>query len=145
MSLIRRRALLAASMQSGGGGGTYDEFFGNIPPESTTFEFPLYITVPFVSIEEYGRVYEKQGDIVNQLVDWFFANADVYEDRFYISYELYEPDIYINGEKIECMFAEKTTYDEDFYYITCMSQRFDNFANTCDILLPENKFRISVG
>lgn len=138
----RRRALLAAS-QSSGGGGTYDEFFGNIPPESTTFEFPLYITVPFVSIEEYGRVYEKQGDIVNQLVDWFFANADVYEDRFYISYELYEPDIYINGEKIEWMFAEIMVGAQEAF-ITLISQRIDNSNVFCDISLLDNKIIIGI-
>lgn len=142
---MRRRALMAASMQSGGGGdGIYDEFFGNIPPESTTFEFPLYITVPLVSIEEWGRAYEKQGNIVNQLVDWFFANADVYEDRFYTVYELYEPDIYINGEKIENMYAEKHFSEEGFPTITCISKRFDNSNIMCDILLQDNKIEIWV-
>lgn len=141
---MRRRALMAASMQSGGGGGdgTYDEFFGNIPPESTTFEFPLYITVPFVREESGLRVYEKQGDIVNQLVEWFLANADVYEDRGFTTYELYNPDVYINGEKIEYMYAEVFGGVFEYSGIILISQIFDDSNAWCYIDFSDNKIEI---
>ena len=53
-----------------GGDYTYDEYFGLIPPESKTFEFPLYITVPFVEVNgiyiEYST--NNDDDICKQLL-----------------------------------------------------------------------------
>ena len=89
-------------------GGTYDEYFGQIPPESTSFEFPLYITVPFVEINAVGqRIYERQSDdIALQLREWFFENAEYIDDYFISYYELYTDNIYINGVRINKMSAE---------------------------------------
>ena len=86
-------------------GGTYDEYFGQIPPESTSFEFPLYITVPFVATNTVGqRIYERQSDdIALQLRAWFFENADVYHEVFVEIYELRPDNIYMNGRKVTYM------------------------------------------
>lgn len=140
---MRRRALLAAS-QSSGSGGTYDEFFGNIPPESTTFEFPLYITVPFVETENTFRVYQKTDDIIGQLKEWFFANADVYENMFIDVYELYDPNVYINGEKIEFMYADVFGSDFEHSTIECTSQIFNGSTCWCTIFSVDNKIDIRV-
>jgi hypothetical protein len=97
---MRRRALLAAS-QTGGGGGTYDDIFGEIPPESTEFGWPLYITVPFNSqTDSYRYYYKEPSSIVGQLYNWFFENAEVTEHIFETYYDIYDPDIYINGVKV---------------------------------------------
>jgi len=99
---MRRRALLAASQTgTGGGGGTYDDIFGEIPPESTEFGWPLYITVPFDSQTDSLRYYYKEpSSIVSQLYDWFFENAEVTEKFPETYFDIYDPDIYINGVKV---------------------------------------------
>lgn len=89
------------------GGGTYDDYFGQIPPESTSLEFPLYITVPFVETNDGYRLYERQADNLSlQLREWFFENAEYIDDYFTSSYELYPDNIYINGVKVNIMGAE---------------------------------------
>ena len=85
-------------------GGTYDEYFGQIPPESTSFEFPLYITVPFVEVYDDTRYYKRQADNLSlQLREWFFENAECTEDFFETYYELYPDNIYLNGVKVRNM------------------------------------------
>ena len=85
-------------------GGTYDEYFGQIPPESTSLEFPLYITVPFVEANDVYRLYERQADNLSlQLREWFFENAECTEDFFETYYELYPDNIYLNGVKVRKM------------------------------------------
>ena len=80
----------------------YDEIFGKIPPKSTTFEFPLYLTVPFVGMGEAGeRIYERpKNDIDSQLFDWFVENAElIFDDGVNKTYEAY-PEVYVNGAKV---------------------------------------------
>ena len=105
-NIIRRNLLAASTIKFDGeeDSGTYDEYFGQIPPESTSFEFPLYITVPFVATNTVGqRIYERQSDdIALQLRAWFFENADVYE-LFQTTYELRPDNIYVNGKKVTFM------------------------------------------
>ena len=97
-------------MPSGGGGGTYDEVFGNIPPESTTFGWPLYITVPYSFTIENLRIYEKEAsDIGRQLYDWLQENNECEESIFVKTYYSYPPELYINGELITTVF-----WDESF-------------------------------
>lgn len=100
---MRRRALLMASMTSGGGGGgTYDEVFGEIPPESTEFGWPLYITVPYIENVENFRNYEKPpSDIGLQLYNWIMENYEEDQSMFVSTCFSYPPELYINGERIE--------------------------------------------
>lgn len=90
-------------MPSGGGGGTYDEVFGEIPPESTEFGWPLYITVPLDEISDNFRTYYKlPSEIGLQLYNWLITNYEEEPDLFGGSYcTSYPPELYINGEKIE--------------------------------------------
>ena len=88
--------------------GEYDEIFGNIPPESTSFEFPLYITVPYVNTSNRYRAYNKEPSvIVGQLWDWFVENADVEEGMYGNYYILNNPPFYINGKKVQQMNADE--------------------------------------
>ena len=89
-------------MPSGGGEGTYDEYFGQIPPESTEFGWPLYITVPFVYAEGNYRRYEKQpSDIVLQLYNWIMENYEEESSFAGSTCYSYPPELYINGERVE--------------------------------------------
>ena len=92
--------LLAASQT--GGGGTYDDIFGEIPPESTEFGWPLYITIPFKEETEYGTFdYSKDStEITQQLLQWCIDN-NVEEGSVWMpEYYAYPPELYINGIKI---------------------------------------------
>ena len=94
MSLLRRRALLAASQPSGGGE------WGDLPTESTRFEFPLYLNITkldykFEDVYEYLR---ESDDISSQLYDWFAANAEQSKIGRYEYIDLDDTcQIYING------------------------------------------------
>lgn len=94
------------------GGGAYDDIFGEIPPESTQFEFPLYITVP---LEEYNEEYDyyyylkPPSIIIQQLRDWFFNNAEVTSRPWGTMYNIYNPNVYINGVKVEQITADDIT------------------------------------
>ena len=96
-----------------GGGGTYDEIFGNIPPESTEFGYPLYITVPFVKKGSNYNYYFKDPNAITQyLWDWFMENkVFVSADGIGImaAYEATPPELYINGAKVI-----KMTSDSEF-------------------------------
>lgn len=88
-------------MPSGGGEGTYDEHFGQIPPESTEFGWPLYITVPYSYSDGNFRIYELgANDIGKQLYDWIQENNEIIESLFANTYYSYPPELYINGELI---------------------------------------------
>lgn len=89
------------------GGGTYDDYFGQIPPESTSFDFPLYITVPFLEEYDVYRDYERQADDLSfKLRAWFFENAEyTYNGRVH-TYELRPDNIYINGVKVRIMYTD---------------------------------------
>jgi hypothetical protein len=93
---MRRRALLAANMK----GGEID--FGELPPESTEFAFPLYLNIIELDYESADHYeYIREGDEISaSLCTWFFDNAiydgNTYEDYWYI--DMGETNqIYING------------------------------------------------
>lgn len=92
--------LLAASKPSGGGD------FGDLPAESTRFEFPLYLNITQFDYEdEYVTEYVRESDgIGSQLEDWL---------RPQLSDELYLDDscrIYINGEQINSIVVDYGTF-----------------------------------
>ena len=94
--MSRRRALLADSMPSGG----ID--FGELPPESTEFAFPLYLNITEFSCD-YGyelEYFREQDEILDLLEEWFWDNCI---DNFYnFSLELTNDcQIYINGSPID--------------------------------------------
>ena len=107
----RRRNLLAASMPSRG--GTYDEYFGEIPPESTKFEFPLYITVPLSEIRDDIVYYKKRFDpIALQLFHWCIENSEIIsEDFFAKTYKVEFNSLYING--VEMREAQVDVFTEE--------------------------------
>ena len=82
--------------------GTYDEYFGQIPPESKTFGFPLYITVPFKSEDDYALYYVKNNDsIVKQLWDYCWENSEIVSDSFNVAHKFNNiGDVFINGIKV---------------------------------------------
>lgn len=96
----------------GGGDYTYDEYFGLIPPESKTFEFPLYITVPFESEDGFIIHSKYNDDICKQLYQYCTKDFDD------ILFELVEleniPDIYINGCKVNSIMVFGNYYGEGY-------------------------------
>ncbi|MBR6631229.1 MAG: hypothetical protein IKK89_04715 [Alistipes sp.] len=102
-----RRRLLLANSHAASGGGSYDEIFGEIPPESTEFGWPLYITVPFKEVVEgsTNRIYYKEpSDIVSKLWDWCIENKEFIETSGSVeTYEAYPPELYVNGVRINTM------------------------------------------
>ena len=87
---MRRRALLAASMPSGG---------EDLPPESTTFEFPLYLNTKVIEKTE-DFLYRSRDcdDILRQLFNFY---REQFEDAEYISEEvLLNYPVYIDGYRI---------------------------------------------
>ena len=109
---MRRRALLAANMPIGG----ID--FGELPPESTRFEFPLYLNLTKLDYEdadyyEYGR---EEDDITSQLYDWFEANAeyDTWDDCDYINLDD-TCQIYINGVAIQSL--RRDEYTQEIFFM----------------------------
>ena len=93
---------MAASKPSGGGGGTYDKYFGEIPPESTEFGWPLYITVPLLEETDSYAYYEKEpSDIAQWLRQYMTNNCEFVTDMPWIEeYKIYLPELYINGCKV---------------------------------------------
>lgn len=86
--------------------GIYDDIFGELPPESTSFEFPLYLNITELDYEdadykEYIRNIDD--DIIVQLTNWFDANYRVH-NSYDGSWEYINLDeshqIYINGSLI---------------------------------------------
>ena len=106
---MRRRALLAVSTISSGS----DNPWGDLPAESTTFEFPLYITVPFVGKgSNYNYYFKDPNAITQQLWDWFMENkvlVSADEIEIMAAYEATPPELYINGAKVI-----KMTSDSEF-------------------------------
>jgi hypothetical protein len=49
--------------------------------------------------------YKAPSTIIEQLRDWFFNNAEVTTGSFETSYDIYNPNIYINGVKVELITA----------------------------------------
>lgn len=97
-----------AKKPSGGGGATYDDYFGEIPPESTSFGFPLYITVPFEGYIDSSRYYKRTADNISlQLFEWANENKVVVDEAFdVVTYEAYPDNLHINGRKVEYMFTD---------------------------------------
>lgn len=91
---------MAASMQSGG----ID--FGELPPESTEFSFPLYLNITEFSYD-YGDELEyfREGDeILDLLKEWFLDNC-IEIGSFGYTLELTEEcQIYINGSPISTLY-----------------------------------------
>ena len=96
------------SLTNVGGGNDiiYDKILGELPPESTKFEWPLYINLPFE--EEYDRttdvlyVYVKRDDIIiQQLANWLGGNKVLISSSGWgTDYDAYPPELYINGIRI---------------------------------------------
>ena len=97
-----------AKKPSGGGGATYDDYFGEIPPESTSFGFPLYITVPFEGYIDSSRCYERTADNISlQLFEWANENKVVVDEvSGMVSYEAYPDNLYLNGRKVKYMITD---------------------------------------
>lgn len=97
---MRRRALLAVSTISSGS----DNPWGDLPAESTTFEFPLYINITKKNPDYPDEWLREADDLLEQLFDWLVENATI--DKGYEHYEvpaelLASNNIYINGGLVE--------------------------------------------
>lgn len=90
--------------------GTKDEIFGKIPPESTEFGWPLYITVPFVEKDTNYIQYLKEPTTITQsLWDWFMENKVLISGDgigIMAAYEATPPELYINGVKVIRMVSD---------------------------------------
>lgn len=121
--MMRRRALLAASQTEGG--GTYDDIFGEIPPESTEFGWPLYITIPFKEDDEYGKSYYlESNEITQQLRQWVLDNNEEGGSPWMPEYYAYPPELYINGVKVEYSY---TIDISDMWDIMLYQQTFGDY------------------
>lgn len=90
---------MAASMQSEG----ID--FGELPPESTEFAFPLYLNITEFSYD-YGDELEyfREGDeILDLLKEWFEDNCIELGSSVYMLELTEECQIYINGSLISTL------------------------------------------
>lgn len=139
-----RRRLLLANSHAASGGGDYDEIFGEIPPESTQFGWPLYITVPFqgVAEESTNRVYYKEpSDIVSKLWDWCVENKEYIESSFIVDeYEAYPPELYVNGVRINTIRGDKSIGSDTFDYWELLLNNID----TCSTIYPDFSTEIIV-
>ena len=97
--------------------GENDEYFGDLPAESTRFEFPLYLNITTLDYE-YEDVYEylrEEDDITNQLWDWFESNAT---DKGSLGKDMTLDNtcqIYINGVAIEQLYMPSVGTEIYFY------------------------------
>lgn len=103
--------MLLAASQTGGGGGTYDDIFGEIPPESTEFGWPLYITIPFKEDYIDGNVFGKtyyleSNEITQQLRQWVVDNNAEEGSAWMPEFYAYPPELYINGILVTFMYTE---------------------------------------
>ena len=91
--------------------------FGELPPESTRFEFPMYLNLTKLDFEDedYYEYLREDDDITIQLYDWFEANA---EYNKWTQYEYINLDdtcqIYINGVAIRSLIRDEMT-EEIFF------------------------------
>lgn len=93
---MRRRALLAISSSS----ERVD--FGELPPESTEFAFPLYLNITELSFEttDYIEYVRPEDNITTLLRTWFFNNA-TNSVAGYSNVILNDTNrVYINGEPV---------------------------------------------
>ena len=91
---MRRRLLLANSHAESGGGDLPSD---GLPPESTSFGFPLYLNITTLdyeddSIAEYMRPVD---DVSNAFYDWLFSNKDSNDADGLVN--IGDNEIYING------------------------------------------------
>ena len=122
-----------AASAAGGGGGTYDDIFGEIPPASTEFGWPLYITIPFKGDyndgDTFGKTYYlESNEITTQLFQWTLENYVEEGYGWATEYYTYPSELYINGAKVKHMYSDDLTWWEigfnnlyygDYYILWC--------------------------
>lgn len=77
--------------------------FDNLPEESSTFEFPLYINITELDYEDGEGYFEyiKEGSIIEELRAWAESQSSPIEN----------PNIYINGHKVTRMYKESMSVE----------------------------------
>ena len=129
-----------------GGEGTYDKIFGNIPPESAQFGWPLYITVPYLNDEGYMFTYRKEDDeVVSVLLDWANTNYVVTDEMgdFLKFIEAYPPELYVNGVKIITMSNEIEAGRFMGWQLWPESREINGY-NIFDITIEDNVISIEI-
>lgn len=93
MSMLRRRMMMASSVNDG-----EESESDSRPPESTEFEFPLYLNTE-VAIEEEGYLYRERlnDSIIDELLDLLISEFGLPMDSIAIDDWLKEHSIYIDG------------------------------------------------
>lgn len=97
MSLLRRRFMILRKSSGN------DNPWGDLPAESTTFAFPLYINIIKQRPEYTEEWYRDGDDLLEQFYDWIFENATIdHIDSNEVPPELLASNkIYINGGLVE--------------------------------------------
>lgn len=111
---MRRRLQLANSHALGNSGGLPSD---GLPPESTSFGFPLYLNVVDLDYEDsYGLEYVREGDDISMsFCNWI---KDQYQDNSVIYFG--DNEIYINGSRVTRIYDGTSEYS-----ITLNDQIFD--------------------
>lgn len=111
---MRRRLQLANIHVLGNSGGLPSD---GLPPESTSFEFPLYLNVVDLDYEdEYGLEYVREGDDVSMSFYNWIGNQYRDNDDIYLG----DNEIYINGSRVTRIYDAISEYS-----ITLNDQIFD--------------------
>lgn len=109
---MRRRLLLANSHAASGGGDLPSD---GLPPESTTFEFPLYLNITKFEYEySYEICYYREADEISiAFGEWLIEHLE--EGILDRPVNIGDNDIYINGCRVaEVMYEGSTNFVFNF-------------------------------
>lgn len=109
---MRRRLLLANSHAESGGGDLPSE---GLPPESTSFGFPLYLNITKLATEydDYIEYYREADDIGNALCDWL-EEREPNDGGGSGLINIGDNEIYINGCRVTEV--ELAAYQDFIFY-----------------------------
>lgn len=109
---MRRRLLLANSHAESGGGDLPSD---GLPPESTSFGFPLYLNITTYDYEDDAVIeyYREADDISRAFIDWLNDNTIIAGGvGGYVDFGSNE--IYINGCLVSAITMLTGTFEFDF-------------------------------
>lgn len=109
---MRRRLLLANSHAESGGGDLPSD---GLPPESTSFGFPLYLNITKCDYEsdDYIEYMRDHDDVSEALQDWLYDNR-INDSGAYGHVDLGSNEIYINGCLVSAIIFVANIFEFDF-------------------------------
>lgn len=124
--MSRRRLLLANSHAESGGGDLPSD---GLPPESTSFGFPLYLNITKYSYEDDAAIeyYREADDISSAFIDWLNDNPIISGGMAgYVDFGSNE--IYINGCLVSAIIRIANVFEFDFKTPPFDGVSLDEFA-----------------